>query len=1174
MQIYQICRLAHRMPGPSTKVLLVMKLTFFFLTAFLLNAAANGRAQTVTFSGKDVPLTRIFSGIEQQTGYVVFYKKSLLRMAKPVSINVKDMPLEDFFKLVLEDQPLEYLIRKQTVVIREKPPLAYLPQPPQEVTGMVTDSTGLAIEGASIRLRPGNKGTSTNAFGQFRLKDVEPGEYTLEISFIGYQTEVRQIVVGDRARELGRITLKSTRRNLEEVAVINTGYQRVSKERATGSFAQPIKEIFNNRVSTDVISRLNGITSGLVFNANTSATINGKTDINIRGLSTINANDQPLIVVDNFPYSGDLNSINPNDVENVTILKDAGAASVWGARSGNGVIVITTKRGRLNTPLKVTLNANMSILERPDLHRDQRNVSAKDYIELEKFIFDHGGYDRDLNDTYYYTPISPAVEIFAAQRNGTITDAQAQAQLDVLRSKDRMAEQMRYFYRPEMKQQYAIDLQGGTNRSSHYMSLGFDRNALEARFNDYSRFSLNSQNSFRPAKNLELSVGLQYTLSWQNIDRTLERTDGNSSLNYSYITYADENGHHLPITYQYRRSFVDAATSKGFYDWNYVPLDELGNHDNTNNIANLRLTGSIKYTVFKGLSLNADYQYEKFSLRSRNYVRQEAYEARNFVNQYATVVNGMVTEFKNIPPGGILYLGSQERTGHGLRTSIQYLNTFGNHTLDGSVGYEINEVVGASNYSRFLGYNEEYETHAIIDPITMFPTNPNGYGIIGDGLDIGGTIERFRSYYGRAAYTYKNRYTAYANARVDGSNYFGVNTNQKSVPLWSAGVRWGLSGERFYNVSWLPVLNLKASYGYNGNLDKTTTGITTFYYLVISSITNQPYAFITNLGNPDLRWERSRQTNIGMEFGSKNNILTGSLDVYFKKGIDLIGSTPVVPSTGLTSFKGNFSGMKGHGLDLILTSRNIDKAFQWLTTFQFSWTKDEVTKYDVPYQTSQYIYAGGYGSTAMPIVGKPVYSVYSLKWGGLDPENGDPVGYLDGKESKDYNSMIYNTREQDIIFHGSARPVYFGNLSNSFGYRNFNLTLNLTYKLGYYYRRQSVEYNSLFGSFRFHQDYTQRWQQPGDEKKTNVPSLAYPINSPRESYYTYSSVLVEKGDHIRLQDILLSYTLSGRSHATQIFMNASNVGIIWRANRSGTDPDLLVGVPNRMQVSFGIRSNF
>lgn len=460
----------------------VMRLLSFFLFVASLSASASGTAQSVTISGKGLTYEQIFTAIEKQTGYVALYDQELFSKDKTVSIAVNKLPLYEFLDIILKDQPLEYEIEDKTIFIYRKflvePPSPVLPSnqsvPPQPITGKVTDSLGNPVANASIRLIPGNKGTSTNQEGIFTITKVEPGSYTLEVSMVGYNIIKRSITVAEtNSLMISDIVLTVSPEALGDVTVtFNTGYQNIPKERATGSFVQIDNELLNRRVSTNIVDRLQDVTSGLYFTYSGPRTL-GSPSVNplardlgmrIRGESTLTPSEErlvsrnPLIVLDNFPFEGDLASINPNDIEQITVLKDAAATSIWGVRSGNGVIVITTKKGRKDQRLKVDANVNYTIGNKPDIYYDPGYLNASSYIDVEQILFNNNYFNAHISNTTNRPPLSPVVDILARQRAGTLSEAEATNQINALRKLDVRRDYDRYFYQRSRSQQYSVSL--------------------------------------------------------------------------------------------------------------------------------------------------------------------------------------------------------------------------------------------------------------------------------------------------------------------------------------------------------------------------------------------------------------------------------------------------------------------------------------------------------------------------------------------------------------------------------------------------------------------------------------------------------------------------------------------------------------------------------------------
>lgn len=1169
-----------------TKTLLIMKFTAIILISACLTASAKGIAQKVTLNEKDVPLEKVFQAIKKQTGYSFFFNEALLKKTNPVTINVKNASLQEALEICFKDQGLGYSIIGSTIVVEEKKisivgPIADLPPPPIDVSGRVVNETGEPVVGASVQVKGvKTKGTSTDVNGYFELKGVEENA-TLVIS--GVNIESVEIKLQGKT-DLGSVAVKNKISEGGGVTV-STGYQDIPRERATGSFVKIDNELINRRVTTDILSRLDGVTSGLIFNTNRREA----NDISIRGRSTIFANDNPLVVVDNFPYEGDINNINPNDIESISILKDAAAAAIWGARAGNGVIVIITKKGRFNQPLSIEFNNNVNFGEKPDLFYNQGFLNSSDFIDVERQLFNQGYYSSD--ETSLSRPIlSPVVEILIKQRDGIISAPETNAQIDALRGIDVRNDLTKYIHRKSFNQQHSINLSGGGENIHYKFSIGYDNNQMNNVGNYYKRYTFNSINNFRVTKALNFVVGLNYIQSnsqrnnpgYENI-----RSGSNKAL-YPYAQLADINGNSLPIFYTFRNSFITGLPSE-MLNWQYNPIDEIKLADNSSTLNNTRVQLGAKYTIVKGLDAEIKYQYEKQDIQSRNHQNQQTYFARDLINRF-TEVSG-VNYNRHVPYGGVLDLSSTALYSHSGRGQLNFSKTWNNnHDVNAVAGFETRETVAKNNSSRYYGYNDELATSAAVDYITFFPMyfNTGNFATVPNGNFLSGLTDRFISTFFSGSYSYKKRYTLSASARKDASNLFGVKTNQKGVPLWSIGGLWSISNEKFYNSNLFPVLKLRATYGYNGNIDKSVTAyLTAIAYSFGASQTNLPYGALLNPPNEELRWEKVGTTNFGIDFESKNKVISGSIEYYAKSGQDLFGDEYIPPSSGNLQIRGNFAKTKTKGVDVILNSTIVNKKMKWDANLLFSWVKDKVVSYDIESTSDKFLSYGENGFILYPREGFPLFALYSLKWAGLDPVNGDPQGFVNGTISKDYNGILSSTTPEDLNYHGSAVPTVFGGLRNNFQYGGLTLSVNMIYKLGYYFRRPSIYYGALFSGWRGHSDYSDRWQKTGDESFTNVPSMPMiPFSNNRDVFYSNSEVLVEKGDHIRLQDISLSYQLNNKVFkktpfkSIQVYCYVNNLGIIWRANKSNIDPDIanyptiISNYPNPRTIALGLKTTF
>jgi hypothetical protein len=263
--------------------------------------------------------------------------------------------------------------------------------------------------------------------------------------------------------------------------------------------------------------------------------------------------------------------------------------------------------------------------------------------------------------------------------------------------------------------------------------------------------------------------------------------------------------------------------------------------------------------------------------------------------------------------------------------------------------------------------------------------------------------------------------------------------------------------------------------------------------------------------------------------------------------------------------------MVAHGVDINLHTRVGLGPVSWHTALLFNYVRDKVTRYLVKPVTVQYLFSPG---TINPLAGRPLYSVYALQWAGLDPQTGDPQGWQGGHISKDYANLISSTDFSTLRYKGPASPPFFGSWRNSLSWHEWGLSWNITYKFGHYFRRPSIQYYALFhGTSQGHPDYQLRWQHTGDEQHTYVPSMTYPAGSARDAFYQVSDVLIEKGDHIRLQDVQLYYDWPAKKilKALRLYLYANNIGILWRANRHGIDPDAVIGIPSPRTLAAGIK---
>jgi TonB-linked SusC/RagA family outer membrane protein len=1177
------------------KIIQIMRLTTVILLASLLQVSGSTLAQKISLTKSNAPLKAVLKEIKNQSGYDFIATESLFKMAKPVSINIRNTDFEAVLKQVFDDQPLTYSINNTTITIKEKSPslldkardvILNLVQD-LVVRGKILDEGGKPLEGATVVLKGSNRTVKTDVKGEFALANV-PDDGVLVIRYVGYKQ--LEISLKDAVMPL-EIKLNVATGELEEVKVVfNTGYQELNKERSTGSFVQIDNKLFNRAVGPTVIDRILHVTNGLISSPTTNAS---QGNIVIRGVSTINAGKDALVVVDNFPYDGDIKNLNPNDVESITILKDAAAASIWGVKAGNGVIVITTKKGQFGNLPRVAFNTNLTTGYKPDLDYVPI-ISSTDMIEVEKTLFGKGLYN-DYDDLYpffdYYPVISPAAETLLAARKlnasdpdyNALKDPVVLAKLANMGKHDVRDDIKKYLLRTSVDQQYSLNLSGGGSDFNYYASIGFDKSKGNNLNEENRRLTVNFHNTWRPFKNLEITG---------NFVRTTVKNE-NSDVNYSsllpngqsspYTRLADEYGNSLSIPYGYRTAYIDTASYPSLLDWRYRPLENYKYIDNNELTYDSRISGILKYTVQPWLK--AEFQYQNQFVQSiiRNMSSQESFAVRDGINQFMNVApDGRI--IYPWPLGDLLNLTDGTLKIWNLRGSLSFDKSIGQHRVNVFTGLEFRETNAEKNYGIMYGYNSDTYTSQPVDVVNLTPIRPPGLGLIGAAPDPTGTLARNGSVFGNLSYGFEEKYLATFSGRIDQSNFFGVKANLRKVPLWHTVLRWNIFLEDFYNFDWLEILKLRASFGYTGNTNSGATSYATFSYRAGGETIpprNISYGRVLPPNNPVLRWERVEILNVGVDFSIKNKILSGSVDFYRKKGLDLLGPIITDPTVGVSSYTGNYASIKIKGIDLTLNaSTRLPLEMGWRSNFLLSFNSDNV----ISYAGSEPSISATIDPRFSPvIVGRPLYGMYSIGWAGLDAQTGDPQILLSGKVSH-YENFNKATKD-DVLYNGQRNPKLFGAFRNTIIWKELSISANVSYKFGHHFKRSSINYSNLFlnGYLSEHSDFGKRWIEPGDELFTDIPSLPNELsNSMRDNSYLKSDVLVEKGDHVRFQDIRIDYTLNNRMLKNMalaqlsLFVYAANLGIIWRANKSGVDPDAYEfgSIPAPKTISIGIKANY
>ena len=1035
------------------------------------------------------------------------------------------------------------------------------------------------MAGVTVKVIPGKDIAATDIKGNFSIH-VKSLKDSLQFSMLGYAT---QTVVAAYFQKQDRILLEKKTNYLAE-AMVNTGYQSLSTKDITGAVDVVSNQQLNQQTGLNIVDRLNNITSAIRFdNQGIENSSVQKLNFSVRGLSTINANRDPLIVLDGFIYEGNIQNIDPNNVESISVLKDAAASSIWGARAGNGVIVITSKKGTFNTSQRTKLSFSNTYItkNKPDLMQ-QYQLSNKDFIDIEQMLFNKGYYNVWLN----YLPhlsMTPVINLLNNRKKGLISPQDSMKTMDWLLAQDGRKNYMDEFYNTPFSNQLSLNINGGSEFNSYALGMGYttDRTHLDA---NNKKLNIQLSNSFRPIDRLQIDLNILFTNQRDYSGKPDYSRFKYSGKSVPYMAFRDASGQEVPFDYEFNKAYLDKTFSSSYLDWGYYPLSDYKNATNEINRNEWFATTNIRYQLFPFLSANASFQWQNQQSEGVDLFTQESYNARLLINKFSVIdpVNGTVKY--HVPLGSIRILNTQTAGSYTARAQLDFNKATAQHVLTGIFGAEIREntVAGFSNTA--YGYNKIPLTSIPVDHAnTYMGFAPTFFqGMIPGAPYFTKETNRFVSLYSNWSEIYQGKYSISGSFRQDGGNIFGANTNDRWSPLWSVGASWQLDKEDFFQVKGIDYIKLRTTYGYSGNVDLRKTP----YPIANSTVdpySNYPILAIRSLNDPSLRWEKTSTLNFGVDFSILQNRISGSIDHYIKKGKDLYGMADYdYTAWGVDgTITKNVASMEGRGWDFTINSRNTTGVVSWNTRLLFSMNKNRTTSYFAAPFTGVLSYLAN-GNMIQPVVGKPLHGLAAYKWMGLN-DQGMPQGLLNGEASTDYmaiNQMAIDNPQgnESIRFIGSSKPQLFGNLINSVAYKGIELAANVSYKGDYYFNKPVTYYYSLFYAGDAYPDFEKRWQKPGDEAKTNVPGMVYPYNGDRDIFYSRSEINALKADHLRLEYVSLAWQqkkqLGYRTVNVRLFANASNLGIIWRANKEHIDPEFPYRIRPAKTYSLGVQIDY
>lgn len=1135
---------------------------------------------------------QVIDKIEEVSTYRFLYNTKLVDLSRRVAVVVKDAPIELALDQLFQGTAISYSVLDNQIALRadeNKKKIDGIGSSSGEqrneiktITGQIYNQAAEPLVGATIMRQDNFKGTATDINGFFEMK-VEDG-IPLLISSLGYADQI--LLVGNA--NYYEIVMLESAIQLAEVELVSTGYQTLSKERATGSFESINTKTLDRKISQDIFSEIKGEVAGVLFN-NT-----GRGDeIIVRGLSSINANTSPLIVVDGFPIEGGLNTINPNDVASISILKDAAAASIWGIRATNGVIVVVTKSGNRKKPLLIDFSANTAITQKLDLKGNNLG-SPQTQIDYNRALHDVG-----FNSTFqlfqgnlegFFSELNPITEALLMVEVGQLTEAEGEARISALANIDLRDEYAELFLQPEISSQYNLSLSGGAKKHDYRVSLTYNDNQNTIVNTGSDRFIVNISNNIDITEKLKLRTRINTSFS----NDQLPLSDGlganrtflfpvfpNPSSILSTIplasTILDENGGYLPMVGGMNRGFSNALQSQRGYNlpWTYNLKQEFDNNDNVLKNREIRLQSALSYEIVDGLTVDAWYQYETGTSNGRNLHNLNRYFTRNQINILNQLEDSLVTG-SAIPMGAIVDYTETNLEAQTFRTQLHFDKTLSGdlHQITALAGYEVRKVINEGRGTRRYGYNDQSLTY--VNPV--YQTNYKlsileGSTQVNDPSIISFIENRFISYYANAAYTYDHKYTFSASTRLDDTNLFGASDEYRNIPLYSFGVKWNIVRESFFDSKTITGLKFKATYGTNGNVDTSTSPFLQAGSFNSEVLYNNFSSFVKTVPNPELRLEKTRTVNLGLDVELWNGDLRANIDVYQKNSEDLLSFQALNPTSGVNASLLNIGALSNKGIDMSIHSQLVKGAkFGYHTGVIFSFNDNKLTRVETPNFSVQSFLDG-----SITLIGQPLRTFYSFNYGGLDGD-GKPQ-FIDGDGSiVNYTQDISNT--DALVKEGTTVARYYGSWINEFTFNNWSLRALTIFDAGQKFRLDNY-YNPGSSSPNTFSDFNDRWKQEGDENTTDVPGIPDgPFDSFSLGYQFYgqSNKFVDNAATIRLQEIILSYALDRKLleklklQQLQLSVQGNNI-TVWNFNKWDIDPANQL-FPQQPRVTFNVQATF
>ncbi|GFZ40994.1 TonB-dependent receptor [Bacteroides nordii] len=1050
-------------------VICTMLLILFLWGTSIVSIAQEVKKNNVTINVKNESVEKVLKRINKETNLNFFYDPAILSKASSVTLNVKDMPLQKVLNMLSVQTGLNFQRINNTISVNwetnSKQPIQ---SPKEKITGTIKDNNGDPVIGASIQVKNTGIGTITDYNGQFSLSNV-PENGILIISYIGYDTE--EIPV-NKKKNL-QIVMKENTKQLEEIVVV--AYGTAKKSSFTGSAEVVKQDRIEKRVVADVSKALEGTVAGVQSTSGSGQPGSGASMV-IRGFGSISASNTPLYVVDGVPFDGALNTINPNDIESVTVLKDASAGALYGSRGANGVVMITTKRGeRDDNQISINLKANWGISSRAIPKYE--TVNEAEYLEL--------AFEAYKNELIYTEGIDPllagtqAIEVMKGMAKGVLGyneeynpfNMPLQELINPITGKINPTAQLKYHedWKDELsnhnplRQEYQLSVTGGNKKTQYMISMGYLDEVGLLQTTEFERYTgrvnidTQAKNWFKTGFNASFAqTSTNYNSASGSVISNLWYTSQIMAPIYPVYEHntdgslkTDANGNKI---YDYGKNRIALANS------NAIALLHEDKENNTRDNLSARTyiqlsTNDDEYGIFKGFSLMANLGLDYFNTHEMSY-------SNPYTGNAATTA-------------GSLTKAVQRQLSYTFNQLLTYQRNIRSHSLDVMIGHEYYELK-----QQFLGAQK-----------TGFPFG--GLYELSAAATLSGASSQtdkyaIESFLSRVNYNFAQKYYFSASFRTDGSSRF--HKDSRWGKFWSLGTSWRISEESFMKkYDWVNNLTLKASFGSQGNDNIGSYYAYQSLYNMGLSNGSLNGAGINSLENKDLKWEKNENLNIGIEARLFNR-LSLTAEFFNKHTKDLLLNMPKATSSGFDAYPANIGSMRNMGLDITATIdilKNSD--LKWTLIAMGSHIRNKILKLaDKPEIIS--------GSNIFK-EGETVNSFYLPISAGVDPLTGNQLYWVDHDKN---NNIVAKYKTDDVTLTANSReivgnriPDLYGSITNDFSYKGIDFSILTTYSIGgemldgVYGSMMNVGYKG----YVWHKNALRRWQQPGDI--TDIPKIMW-----------------------------------------------------------------------------------